>query len=221
MKALGLPLLVWALGVALAAQAPRLEQGLAAPVGAAVADDPELAQVLAPFAAEVVAIIKEAIQHKGVDGLVAALSEARFPILNCNFNPKGAPALASRLLPWMTKELGGIKVGLTGVGVEFKDLVSPDNHRGVAWRDPVEALKPVVRQLREVERVDLVVLLSHLGFDRQGDAILEAPVRVAQAGGETDIFQVGCAGVNLGRMDVAVRRGVKVAASGLPIPVLG
>ena len=49
---LGLPLLVWALGVALAAQAPRLEQGLAAPIGAAVPDDPELAQVLAPFAAE-------------------------------------------------------------------------------------------------------------------------------------------------------------------------
>jgi len=180
---------------------------------------------------------------KGVDNLVAALAEAHFPILNCNFDPKGAPALAARLNPWLVKAFPGVKIGLTGVGVEFKGLVSPENHTGVEWRDPAAALGPVVRHLREVERVDLVVLLSHLGYDRKGDAIddlnlarlvpgldviigghthtfLEAPVKVASAMGETEIFQVGWAGLNLGRMDLAVGSGVKVASSGTAVPVL-
>jgi 5'-nucleotidase len=176
----------------------------------------------------------------GVDGLVAAMAEARFPILNCNLDAGGAPALAARLRPWLVKELPGIRVGLTGVCVAFEGLVSRENHAGVVWRDPVQALGPVVQRLRAVERVDLVVLLSHLGYDRQGEAIddlnlarlvpgldviigghthtfLDAPVRV----GATEIFQVGFAGVNLGRMDLAVRNGVKLACSGMAVPVLG
>ena len=181
---------------------------------------------------------------KGVDDLLAALSEAHFPILNCNFDTQGAPALASRLRPWMVKEFPGVRVGLTGVGIEFKGLVSRENHIGVEWRDPVAALRPIVRHLREVERVDLVVLLSHLGYNRRGDAIddlnlarlvpgidviigghthtfLNAPVKVGNASGETEIFQVGFAGLNLGRMDLAVNRGMKVASSGTAVPVLG
>jgi len=175
-----------ALGLALAAQAPRLDEGRAAPVGA---------------------------------------------------------ALAARLRPWLVREFPGVKVGLTGVGVAFEGLVMPRNHRGVTWRDPVAALGPVVAHLREVERVDLVVLLSHLGYDRQGAAVddlalarlvpgidaiigghthtfLDAPVRVANDRGETAIFQVGFGGVNLGRMDFVVRDGVKRACSGLPVPVI-
>jgi 5'-nucleotidase len=107
----------------------------------------------------------------------------------------------------------------------------------------VAGLKPVIRHLREVERVDLVVVLSHLGFDRQGEAIddlnlarlvpgidviigghthtfLDAPRKVTNAAGETEIFQVGFAGVNLGRMDLTLRKGMKVAASGTAVPVM-
>jgi 5'-nucleotidase len=179
----------------------------------------------------------------GVDGLLAALEEARFPILNCNFDTQGAPALGGRLRPWLVKEFPGLKLGLTGVGVAFEGLVSPWNHKGVDWRDPAEALKPVVRHLRERERVDAVVVLSHLGFDRGGQAIddrnlaqlvpgldviigghthtfMDAPLRVAQADGETQVFQVGYAGVNLGRMDLTLRRGGTVACSGMAMPVL-
>jgi 5'-nucleotidase len=179
----------------------------------------------------------------GVDGLVAAMGEARFPILNCNLDTRNAPHLGARLLPWLVKAFPGVKVGLTGVCVDFRGLVARENHAGVDWRDPVAELKPVVRHLREVERADLVVLLSHLGYDRQGEAIddlnlarlvpgidviigghthtfLDAPRKVANAGGETEVFQVGFAGVNLGRMDLTVRQGQKVAASGMAIPVL-
>jgi 5'-nucleotidase len=174
----------------------------------------------------------------GVAGLVAALAQADFPILNCNLDTRGAPALGQKLRPWLVKEAAGIRVGITGVCVDFKDLVARDNHAGVDWRDPLETLGPVVARLRGAERADLVVLLSHLGYDRQGEALddlalarrvpgidviigghthtfLDAPVRVE----DTVIFQVGFAGVNLGRLDLAVARGRQVACSGLVLPV--
>jgi len=180
----------------------------------------------------------------GVEGLLAAMSKARFPFVNCNLDMKGAPALAQRVKPWVVKELPGVRVGITGVIVDFKGLVTPKNHEGLVWQDPLESLRPVVKHLREKEKVDMVVLLSHLGHDLKGtgwddltlakrlpgiDAIigghshtfLEEPVRVQNEGGETLIFQVGFGGVNLGRMDFALSRGVLKASSGAAIPVIG
>ncbi len=178
----------------------------------------------------------------GVDMLLEAMAFARFPFLNCNFDCKGAPALAKRLTPWMIKEFPGFKVGLTGVGVEFKGLVSPENHKGVDWISPDEALKPVIRHLREVQKVDLLVLISHMGYDLHGDAIddlhlpglvpgidviigghshtfLDHPTKIQQERGETHIFQVGWGGINLGRLDFALSKGQVRAASGRPVPV--
>ncbi|WP_243301159.1 bifunctional metallophosphatase/5'-nucleotidase [Geothrix oryzisoli] len=167
-----------------------------------------------------------------------------FAFLNCNFDCKGAPELAKRIRPYLVRDFPGVKVGITGVGVAFAGLVAPKNHEGVSWKDPFESLKPVVKRLREVEKVDLVVVLSHLGYDVKDagyddlrmpgqvagiDAIigghshtfLDAPVKVKQAQGETLVFQVGFGGVNLGRMDFALARGEVKAASGAAMPVVG
>lgn len=167
-----------------------------------------------------------------------------FAFLNCNFDCKGAPGLAKRIRPYLIREFPGVRVGITGVGVAFAGLVAPKNHEGITWKDPFESLKPVVKRLREVEKSDLVVVLSHLGYDNRDSAhddlrmpgqvagidaivgghshtFLDAPVKVKQAQGETLVFQVGFGGVNLGRMDFALARGMVKAASGVAMPVLG
>jgi 5'-nucleotidase len=167
-----------------------------------------------------------------------------FAFLNCNFDCKGAPGLAKRIRPYLIREFPGVRVGITGVGVAFGGLVAPKNHEGITWKDPFESLKPVVKRLREVEKADLVVVLSHLGYDNRDSAhddlrmpgqvagidaivgghshtFLDAPVKVKQAQGETLVFQVGFGGVNLGRMDFALARGMVKAASGVAMPVLG
>jgi 5'-nucleotidase len=167
-----------------------------------------------------------------------------FAFVNCNFDCKGAPDLGKRVQPCLVREFPGLRVGITGVGVDFAGLVAPKNHVGVAWKEPYACLRPVVQRLREVDKVDLVVVLSHLGYDLKGtapddlqmpgqvagiDAIigghshtfLEAPTRVPQERGETLVFQVGFGGVNLGRMDFAVARKAVRSATGSSMPVLG
>ncbi|MDP2876757.1 MAG: metallophosphoesterase [Holophaga sp.] len=178
----------------------------------------------------------------GVEVLLKAMNEAKFPFVNCNFDMKGAPALAKRVKPWLVKKFPGLKVGITGVCVDFQGLVAPKNHEGVTWLDPIESLKPVIKHLREREKVDMVVLLSHLGYDMKGSAMddrtlaarlpgidviigghshtfLDAPVSIKNSGGETLVFQVGFGGVNLGRMDFTLAKGAVKAASGGALPV--
>ncbi len=188
----------------------------------------------------------------GVDLLVDAMASMEqlkhpnppFAFVNCNYDFKGAPALGKRVRPYLIREFPGLRVGLTGVGVAFAGLVAPKNHEGIGWRDPYESLRPVVQRLREVEKVDLVVVLSHLGYNLNGSApddlqmpgrvpgidaiigghshtFLETPTRVPQARGETLVSQVGFGGVNLGRMDFALSRGTVRAASGAAMQVVG
>jgi len=188
----------------------------------------------------------------GVDLLVDAMasmeqlkhSNPPFAFVNCNYDFKGAPALGKRVRPYLIREFPGLRVGLTGVGVAFAGLVAPKNHEGIGWRDPYDSLRPVVERLREVEKVDLVVVLSHLGYNLNGSApddlqmpgrvpgidaiigghshtFLETPTRVPQARGETLVSQVGFGGVNLGRMDFALSRGTVRAASGAAMQVVG
>ncbi len=186
----------------------------------------------------------------GVDMLVQAMESMErmdhpnppFPFVNCNFDFTGAPELGKRVRPYLVRDFPGIRVGITGVGVAFAGLVAPKNHEGIGWRNPFESLKPVVKHLREVEKADLVVVLSHLGYQMLDsdfddlrlpthvpgvDAVigghshtfLDTPTRVPQALGETLVFQVGFGGVNLGRMDFAVVRGQARAASGSSMAV--
>jgi len=186
----------------------------------------------------------------GVDMLVKAMESMEgmdhpnppFPFVNCNFDFKGAPELGKRVRPYLVRDFPGIRVGITGVGVAFAGLVAPRNHEGVGWLDPFASLNPVVKHLREVEKADLVVVLSHLGYQMLDsdfddlrlpahvpgvDAVigghshtfLDAPTRLPQAHGETLVFQVGFGGVNLGRMDFAMVQGHVKSASGSSMPV--
>ena len=185
-----------------------------------------------------VAPLVEAIEGmKGMDH-----RHAPFEFVNCNFDCTGAPSLARHLRPWIVRDFPGIRVGITGVGVAFQGLVAPANCKGITWIEPDQALKPVVERLRTTERCDVVVLLSHLGYDNHGQAwddpslakavpgldviigghshtFLEAPVKVPGAWGDTYINQVGFAGVNLGRMDLTASGGQLRAASGGSLPV--
>lgn len=172
----------------------------------------------------------------GVQGLVEAMGDARFPFVNCNFDCAGAPALGKLIHPFVVKELKGRRVGITGVGIGFKGLVPKDLHKGVEWIHPMEALPSVVERLRKQERCDLVLLCSHLGLEEADldiddrrlaakvpgiDAILsghlhtlmDKPEVVKNDLGETVIFRVGMGGAYLGRLDFSFGPAGRVASS--------
>jgi S-sulfosulfanyl-L-cysteine sulfohydrolase len=127
--------------------------------------------------------------------------------------------------PYTIQETGGLRIGLVGIAANFiGQMMPPPFSEGVTFTSGYDDLPPILDRLRREERVDLVVVLSHLGFplDMQMaartagiDVILSAHThhRLAQPArvGDTLLIQSGSHGSFLGRLDLTLEAG-KIAA---------
>jgi 5'-nucleotidase len=93
---------------------------------------------------------------------------ATFPVLNANYRwaaPKEHTAMMKRLLrPFIIRNLNGLRVAIIGVGntSSMYSLNEADNSLGVQAVEPIMLVQQWVDELRA--SVDVVILLSHLGF---------------------------------------------------------
>ncbi len=105
---------------------------------------------------------------QGVDTYAEALSKARFSVVSSNLRIAHA-GLAGKVKPYVVKDVAGVKVGL--FGLMTPDLVRVSNV-GDAVRvdgDVVAWARKMVSALRNEEKVDMVVALTHVGtqLDRE------------------------------------------------------
>jgi sulfur-oxidizing protein SoxB len=135
------------------------------------------------------------------------------------------PASGRVFKPATIKEIGGYRIGVIGQAFPYVPIAhpkrfTPDWTFGV--RD--EELQKVVDGLRNSDKVDAVLLLSHNGMDvdlklasriRGIDAILGGhthdavpqPVPVKNAGGTTLVTNAGCSGKFLAVLDLEIAKG--------------
>lgn len=155
----------------------------------------------------------------GQEAALAAIRQATFPYVSANVVDRRTGQPWGGSLPYLTKEVDGVRVAVFGLTtLETVALEWPPFISEVRFNDPFEAARSLVPHLRE--QADLVVCLSHLGFDK--DAVLAATVpgidiilgghshtRVSQRLrlGDTFIAQAGATADALGRMDVILKRG--------------
>ncbi|MBK6783556.1 MAG: metallophosphatase [Saprospiraceae bacterium] len=168
----------------------------------------------------------------GVEGLVRQLPHAEFPLLIANYN------LTDSLLNGKTKEYkifvkSGIRIGVFGIGIDTKGLVPKELCEGVVYQDPVQKAQQMATFLKNDEKCDYVICLSHLGYkyneNKVSDTVMAAetsdidliigghthtflnePVAAANKSGKVvHITQVGWAGIILGRIDVFFERNRK------------
>ena len=175
----------------------------------------------------------------GVEALAKAMQFANFDIVSTNYDVRGS-ALEKIVKPYVTKEVGRVRVGLFGLGISPQGLITPDSFKPLKYLDPVRMSRGVVKLLREQERCTLVLGMSHLGYypnpqrDEIGDTqvaaqvdgidfiasghthtFMEKPVlQKSPNGKDTIIFQVGRSGIYVGRVDFTVRDGKVTAYAG-------
>ena len=175
----------------------------------------------------------------GVESLAKALTFANFDIVSTNYDVRGS-ALESKVKTHLVKEVGGIRVGLFGMGISPKGLITPENFKPLQYLDPVRTARDVTKLLREQEKCELVLGMSHLGYypntqrDEVGDTqvaaqvdgidfiasghthtFMEKPVlQKTPSGKDTIIFQVGRSGIYVGRVDFTLRDGKVTAYAG-------
>lgn len=162
----------------------------------------------------------------GLENLATQLQFANFPLLICNYDLANTP-MEFKTQPFKVFKKGRLKIGVTGVGIQPKGLI-PDNLAGnTKYLDPVENLNRVADKLKNEEGCDMVICLSHLGYNYKEDANRMCDIILAKEsnnvdliiGGHTHTFmddpavqknksrndviinQVGWAGIKLGRLD--------------------
>ena len=160
----------------------------------------------------------------GIDGLNSQLPKASFDIISSNYDFSNT-ILENKIKRTKTYVLDEVKIGVFGLGIELKGLVSDELFKETKYLDPVEISNDITDYLKNEENCDLIICLSHLGFkyrkNKISDFILAQKTKDIDLiiGGHTHTFmdkptitknkigndviinQVGCFGIYLGKID--------------------
>jgi len=162
----------------------------------------------------------------GIDGLHKQLPHAKFDLVSANYDFTNT-VMDTKVKPYKIFKKDGIKIGVFGLGIELEGLVDNRMFKETRYLDPVSVAQETSRILNEVEHCDLVICLSHLGYNYRKNPDKISDLKLASLtngidliiGGHTHTFlkkptvtknnlgknmlinQVGWAGINLGRID--------------------
>lgn len=160
----------------------------------------------------------------GIDGLYAQLPHAKFEFISANYNFSNT-IMDTHVRPYKIFIVDGIKIGVFGLGIKLDGLVNKNMYKETVYLDPIETVKDMTRILKENEHCDLIICLSHIGYEYKSEKISDLKLAKATKdidliiGGHTHTFlpkptvvkniegkdvlvnQVGCYGINLGRID--------------------
>lgn len=100
----------------------------------------------------------------GMDTLAKVLKKADFPFVNANYNVVNTP-LNNLLKSYIIIKKAGLKIGVFGVGVKPEGLIFQKNYKGLLYENPVQKAIEISNLLKNKEKCDLIVCLSHLGTD--------------------------------------------------------
>ncbi|MFH4965847.1 metallophosphatase [Gaetbulibacter sp. M235] len=180
----------------------------------------------------------------GVNGLYAQLPHAKFEFISSNYNFSNT-VMDTHVKPYKIFIKEGIKIGIFGLGIELEGLVDKLNYKETKYLDPIEISQEMTRILKTEEKCDLIICLSHLGYNYKNETDKISDLKLAEStkdidliiGGHTHTFlkkptivkniegnnmlvnQVGCYGINLGRIDFYFDSSKNVSANGTSIIV--
>ncbi len=161
-----------------------------------------------------------------IEGLYAQLPHAKFEFLSANYDFSNT-IMNTHVKPYKIFKKGGIKIGVFGLGIELNGLVDPKMFKETKYLNPIEITQDMTRILKEEQKCDLIICLSHLGYQYKNNDQKISDLKLAALtknidliiGGHTHTFlpkptivknsegknmlvnQVGCYGLYLGKID--------------------
>ncbi len=175
-----------------------------------------------------------------ITGLHKVVPHAKFELLSANYDFTNT-LMHAVVKPYQIFVKDGVRIGVFGIGIELEGLVDPQMYKETKYNDPVNVAQDMSRILNEEEKCDLVICLSHLGYNYKRNPNKISDLKLAAKtkgidliiGGHTHTFlkkptlvkniegknvlvnQVGWGGLNLGRVDFYL--GNKKNTKGKPI----
>lgn len=180
----------------------------------------------------------------GIEGLYKQLPHADFEFVSANYDFSNT-IMDTHVKPYKTFIKQGVKIGVFGLGIELDGLVIKKLYKETEYLDPISIAQDMSKILKEKEKCDLIICLSHLGYNYKNSPNKASDLALARAtkdidliiGGHTHTFlpkptieknaigknvlvnQVGCYGLYLGKVDFYFNRDKTKAAEGTAIIV--
>lgn len=122
----------------------------------------------------------------GVDTLAAILQGAQFPVVCANYDVKGS-VLEGLVLPYTVIRRQNVRIGVFGIGIDPAGLIAERNFAPLQYLDPIATAQDVANTLKNKEKCDVIVCLSHQGTHPSAEGKL-SDVELAQATRNIDII---------------------------------
>jgi 5'-nucleotidase len=168
----------------------------------------------------------------GIEGLYKQLPHAKFDFLSANYDFSNT-VMDGHVKPYEIFIKDNIRIGVFGLGIELNGLVDKRMYKETEYLNPLEIAQDMARILKQEKKCDLIICLSHLGYDYKNRKEKPSDLNIAKStqdidliiGGHTHTFlpkptiiknaigkpvlvnQVGAYGLYLGRIDFLLNPG--------------
>ncbi|WP_370390870.1 metallophosphoesterase [uncultured Winogradskyella sp.] len=162
----------------------------------------------------------------GIEGLLKQLPHAKFDFLSANYDFSNT-VMDGHVKPYEIFVKDNIRIGVFGLGIELNGLVDKRMYKETKYLNPLEIAQDMARILKQEKKCDLIICLSHLGYDYKNRKEKPSDLNIAKStqdidliiGGHTHTFlpkptiiknaidkpvlvnQVGAYGLYLGKID--------------------
>lgn len=99
----------------------------------------------------------------GLDNMARLFKMADFPIVCANYDVRGT-VLEGLVKEYTVIEREGVRIGVFGLGAPLDGLVAAHCYGNVKYEDPVSEAQRIADILKNQEKCDLIICLSHLGW---------------------------------------------------------
>lgn len=123
----------------------------------------------------------------GINGFLSQLPNANFDFVSANYDFSNT-VLDGLVKPYKTFIKEGIKIGVFGLGVELDGLVSKRLYKETKYLNPIEIAQDTVRDLKEKEQCDLVICLSHIGYNYKNNPEKVCDLQLARNTKDIDLI---------------------------------
>lgn len=152
----------------------------------------------------------------GLENMARLFRLADFPIVCANYDVTGT-VLEGLVKEYVVLRRNGVKIGVFGLGTQLEGLVAKESYGDVKFEDPVSEAQRIADLLRTQEKCDVVICLSHLGW--QGDPYSDVElientrgIDVVLGGHSHSYFEVPAYYKNLDGVEVPLQQMGKHAA---------
>ena len=122
----------------------------------------------------------------GIDSLAARVGRIKCPVVcaNCEF----PTILQEKISPYAIIEKAGLKIGIIGMESDIATMVAAPIAQRISQADNVETVNRYAPLLKEQEGCDMVILLSHMGYDLDQEVIPQTRCVDLVIGGHSHTF---------------------------------